>query len=216
MSKLLSLKKRNNYWNNRFKKGPIYGTRPSRAIEEIINEIQSSKKILVIGGGYGRNAFPLATDDRFVVVSDISLKAVNLGTSLYPKLVFMVSDVVDLPLREESFDVVIALYILNLFLPREINTIFKKITTILNPKGLFCANFLSIDDAEFGIGREIQTNTFLHPDGQLVHFFTEEEVRKMFKYHNFKLKKLMKIDEKRCIKGRELRSRSLLTISTKY
>ena len=62
VNKITSIKSRNRYWDKRYLKGEIYLRSPSKIIKNSYNLLKKykQKKILVIGGGYGRNAAFLA------------------------------------------------------------------------------------------------------------------------------------------------------------
>ena len=193
--KIPSLNSRNIYWDERFKEGLIYGTKPSKVVRLIVPYIKSSSRILIIGGGYGRNAAYLAKHGFNVLNTDVSKKAINLGRKIYKNvknLRFEIEDVFNLKIKKESFDAVIAIYYLSLFTSDEVDKIFKNIREIIKNDGKFCANFLSLDDEEYGHGKEIKPNTFLYEDGQLVKFYTKEEIRNLFKKHKFKIDKIIK------------------------
>jgi cyclopropane fatty-acyl-phospholipid synthase-like methyltransferase len=211
-----SIKFRNIYWDTRFEKGFIYGTRPSKAVKFIFNYIKNEKSLLILGGGYGRNAVWFAKKGFNVLNTDISNNAINLGKNRYRKfqnLKFKRLDVSKNFNFKNSFDAIIALYCLNLFTSQELLSIMKNIRKKLKRGGKFCANFLSIKDDEYGSGTKIEKNTFLYSDGQIVKFFTKREIVDLFKKYNFKIDKIINIKEKRKIKTKRLTSHSYLVLS---
>jgi len=217
--KIPSLKARSTYWDRRFEKGEIYGTKPSKAAKLIMKDAKPLARILVVGGGYGRNAAYLAKHKHEVLSTDSSKRAIAMGRRLYgyrKNLRFKRWDICGATdFEKKPFDAVVAIYCLSLFTRAELNKIFKKIRQLIQRGGKFYANFLALDDGEYGQGKEIMQHTFLHEDGQLVRFFSKKEILGLFKAHNFKINRILKIGEKRRVKNQSVTSRSYLVFSKK-
>jgi len=215
--KIPSLNSRNKYWNKRFEKGEIYSLQPSSIMKSLVNYINDSKKILVIGGGYGRNAVFLSKKGFDVTSIDISHKAISIGKSVYSgvlNLKFKKMDLFDLHFREK-FSAVVAIYIMSLFTEDELLKIFKQIHNIISKGGKFCANFLSVDDDEFGMGKNLGNNLFLYNDGQLVKFYKKYEIKTLLNKHGFIIDEMLKVEEQRYIDilNKKIKSRSWLVLS---
>lgn len=217
--KISPINLRNKYWNQRFEKGEIYSLKPSNFIKKISDYLTSSKKILVVGGGYGRNAIFLSKKGFEVTNIDISQKAISIGKRIYDKisnLKFKKMNLFNLQFKKK-FDGVVAIYILSLFTETELSEIFKQINKTLVDDGKFCANFLSIEDDEFGMGKKIGKNLFLYDDGQLVKFYRKNEIKSLFTKNGFTVNKIVKTEEKRYIDvlNKKINSKSWLVLSRK-
>ena len=210
---------RNKYWNQRFEKGEIYSLKPSSIMKNLINYLTGSKKILVVGGGYGRNAAFLSRRGFEVTSIDTSQKAISMGKTIYNKLSNLKlkkMDLLNLHFKKK-FNVVIAIYILSLFTGAELSKIFKQISNILSRNGKLCANFLSIKDDEFGAGKSIGENLFLYEDGQLVKFYRKNEIKTLFNRYGFIIDEIVKVEEQRYINilNKRISSRSWLVLGRK-
>ena len=215
--KIPSIDSRNKYWNQRFEQGEIYSIEPSNFMNKVSDYLINSKKILVVGGGYGRNAIFLSKKGFEVINTDISLKAVSIGKKIYSEmsnLKFKKMNLFDLQFRSK-FDAVVAIYVLSLFTEIELLKIFKQINNILINNGRFCANFLSTEDDEFGIGKKISRNLFLYNDGQLVKFYRKNEVKSLLVRNGFIVDEIVKTEEKRYINilNKKINSKSWLVLS---
>lgn len=216
------IKSRNRYWNKRFRKGLIYFKKPSKIIKLISPNLcnKTTNRVLIIGGGYGRNAAFLARRGFKVTSVDVSQKAISLGKELYGNLANLKlykKDILNLNFKRDSFDVVIGIYILSLFTKKELLQIFKNTRKTLMDNGLFYCNFLSTDDDEISKGIKAKKNLFVYEDGQLVKFYEESELKTLFKKSNFVIDKMAKVQETRYINifKQGLTSKSYLVFSRK-
>ena len=118
---------------------------------------------------------------------DSSLNAINIGKSKYKldNLKFILANALDVKFNEK-FDAGISLYFLSLFEKEEAKKIIKNMLGSLKGSGDLVVNFLSIHDDEYGTGKKIKENTFLHEDGPLIRFYSKKEIENLFLELNLK------------------------------
>lgn len=201
---------RNKYWNERFQ-NTIYGVKSINFIDEVIKTL-SMKSVLVFGGGYGRNSTVIAKHGFDVVNVDSSYNAAKIGKETYDNLEYIVGDVFTMKFSQK-FDNVVSIYLISLFKENEAKRIIKNMHECLIDNGNYIVNFLALEDDEYGLGKEVEGNTFLHKDGQIIRFYSEEDIKKMYSGFGLKIDKITKVNETRNIKGKEITSTSYLVCS---
>lgn len=218
MAKIIpDIQSRNKYWNKRFLKGTIYTEKPSKTVKLLLPYLKGSKKVLVVGGGYGRNAAYLAKNGFWVLSTDVSQNAINIGEKIYnfPNLKFEKKNITKLNYGRNKFDAVVAIYILSIFTKQELDRILKDVKNILKPYGKFCCNFLSINDDEYSLGIKIDKNLRLcdHKQ-QIVKFYSKSQIETIFKKYDFTIDKIIKVGETRFIDilNKKVVSRSWLVL----
>lgn len=200
--KIPSINSRNKYWDKRFERGAIYGENPSAIIKKMLKYLKGPK-VLVAGGGYGRNSAFLADKGFNIVNFDISKNALNLGKNVYKdrkNLKFLKGDITVANKLRNGFDSIICLYILSLLNDKEVEKAINNFKNILVPNGKLICNFLSNKDAEYGLGRQIGKNKFVLDNGeQFCKFYTKKEAVKLLKSLKFKIIDIFEEKEKRFI-----------------
>ena len=194
---------------------------PSKIIKNSYNLLKKykQKKILVIGGGYGRNAAFLAKRGFVITNSDVSANALSLGKRIYKQvnnLRFKKDDILRTKNTKSSFDAIFALYLLSLFTNQEVQVALKNIRKILRSNGILICNFLSTTDDEYSLGEKVNNDQFLHDNQQqLVHFYTKSKVRKLLIKSKFSIDKIYAVSESRYINtlGKKVTSRSMVVVA---
>ncbi|MGP4061154.1 hypothetical protein [Halobacillus sp. H74] len=77
---------------------------------------------------------------------------------------------------KENFDAIYLSNVLHLFLKDERTLLMNQMNKLLKQEGLMIFTCISTEDHKnFGVGEEIEENTFLH-DGKSLHFYDEKEI----------------------------------------
>jgi len=219
--KIPALNRRNAYWNKRFTEGAIYTKKPSKAIILSWKYLVGSEKILVIGGGYGRNASFLAKKGFQLTNTDISSNAIKLGRKIYTStdnLKFKKYDILKAGKEKQYYDAAVCIYLLSLFTKKEVHSTLKNIKDMLKPDGKIICNFLSTDDDELRLAIEnnnlIAENTILIDKNQLIKFYTKKQIKSVLEENNITIDKIIKIEESRYINilKKKITSRSWLVL----
>jgi 2-polyprenyl-3-methyl-5-hydroxy-6-metoxy-1,4-benzoquinol methylase len=177
----------NSYWNARYTSGRIWGDDAcaSAFLAGDWFRRQRGMDILVPGCGYGRNSLCFASQGFRVTAYDVSDTAIKLAEEQSREklldIEYIVGDIFDDNiLTGRTFESIYLSNVLHLFLAEDRKRLIERMTLMLKPKGLFTFSCISIFDTNnYGIGPEIEPNTFEKHEGKPLHFFSEEEIRQI-------------------------------------
>jgi ubiquinone/menaquinone biosynthesis C-methylase UbiE len=144
----------------------FYGTRRrpwAGAVE--LPEIRPGSLVLETGCGGGRLLVPLGTHRPGVTVVGIDL---------------VQADVASLPFREGTFDIVLCRHVLGHLAEAGRRAAASEMLRVLKAGGLLLFEGFSTGDARFGKGQEVEPATFARGDGIWHHYFTSDEVGRLF------------------------------------
>ena len=178
----------NTYWNARYQDGRLWGDDavPSANMASDWFRKYHVTKVLVPGCGYGRNSLWLAKQGFQVTAFDVSDVAIQLAIEQANqqglKINYFVGDLFDPELlKNMQFDGVYLSNVLHLFLADQRQRLWDRIHALLKPGGMLVLTCISVyDQNNYGIGREVEQNTFEKHEGKPLHFYTEEEVLRIF------------------------------------
>ncbi len=177
------------YWDMHYKeKGKIYGEHPSyfaKNIFTLISNNNGNAKLLELACGYGRNSILFAQNGLQVIGVDMSLHGLEIGENDRRKsnlgnIQFVQQDILEMN-NSDEFNVVFSNFIFHLFYEDERESLYQKSYQLICKGGIFVNSFLSIDDSDYGIGKEIEMNTFIKKEEpeKPQHFFSKEEVEEL-------------------------------------
>jgi SAM-dependent methyltransferase len=173
------------YWNERYQGGRIWGDIqcPSAMLAKEHFKRHNVQSVLVPGCGYGRNSLYFAQQGFEVVAFDISDLAIEHAVEQakihsVENLQYIVGDLFNpLFLGRKQFDGIYLSNVIHLFLKNERDALLDIVTSLLKPKGILTFSCISIYDTNnYGIGDEIEPNTFMKHEGKPLHFFNDEEI----------------------------------------
>lgn len=175
------------YWNGRYDSGRIWGDVPCpsafMASEHFLRA--NAMDVLVPGCGYGRNSLFFAEQGFKVTAFDVSDVAVGLAMEQAREhsvnIEYMVGDIFDEALLAgRQFEGVYLSNVLHLYLAPEREKLIQRFISLLRPKGIFAFSCISVfDTSNYGIGPEIEPNTFEKHKDKPLHFFDEAEIQTM-------------------------------------
>jgi SAM-dependent methyltransferase len=136
--------------------------------------------VLHPGCGCGRYGRHLARAGFLVTAFDLTTVAVRAAASRNAvpdaTIRYLVGDP-SLPSRDiGQYDGLFAPNILHLFLTPDRHRLLRMLGRHLRLGGLAVITALSVNDARYGQGREVEHNTFEILPGQYIHFYSEEEL----------------------------------------
>jgi len=142
-------------------------------------------EVLELGCGDGKTLGGLLGSGRFVVATDHSTRAIEacdkrFGPQL--KLNLVVSDVCALPFATRSFDAVVASHILEHLMSDDRAKTAAECRRILRPSGRAFVRVFSVHDMRCGKGKEVERNTFIRGSSITYHYFSEVELRSLFRH----------------------------------
>jgi SAM-dependent methyltransferase len=170
-----------NYWDlqpyeskkwqeNRYKRfGFVWGDEPgptAKMAAQLFEE-KGCKNILVVGCGYGRECVYFYEKGFKVTGIDLSEEGIKLAKhwSQEKKLNidFYVDSVLDMKHPNDGYDAVFSHKVFHQFRYKDRKKMIEECHQVLKDNGILFLSDLSVHDAEFGIGVEIERNMFERP-----------------------------------------------------
>jgi SAM-dependent methyltransferase len=144
--------------------------------------------VLDLGCGNGRHALYFARQGINASGIDVSPKAIEWAKEWAQRenleADFRVGDITKLPYQDHSFDVVVSHGVLDHVRPEIAKAAAREVRRVLKPGGLFYCDLRSSEDFEFGVGQEVEPNTFMvdhgFEQGLVQHFFTKADLDSVF------------------------------------
>jgi SAM-dependent methyltransferase len=183
------LDQQSQYWENNFLSKPeMFGLDPSEAAINTLKTFKEEniKKIVELGAGLGRDTLFFAKNSINVEVLDYSptaIKIINkkaLGAKLSNFISAKIFDVrKKLPFKDNSIEACFShmLYCMALS-TAELKYLNNEICRILKPGGMNVYTVRHTEDGDYKNGIHIGEDIYEN-DGFIVHFFSEEKVRKI-------------------------------------
>lgn len=142
------------------------------------------KRVLEIGVGNGKTLISiLRQKPKSVFAIDISEEAVNLCKKQFKNknLIIKKADILNIPLEQNSFDIVVCYYVLNNLLKKDRKKAVSQIFKALKTRGFILFEDFAINDFRYNKApRKIEDNTLIKKSGLIQHFFEEKEIRHLF------------------------------------
>jgi SAM-dependent methyltransferase len=140
-------------------------------------------RVLELGCGNGKTFAALLRNGWDAVALDFSKTAVKTARSqitLDQSGDCIVADARSIPFRAASFDAVFSWHILGHLTGQDRIQVAERIGSLLKPGGIVLFSEFSRDDFRCNKGTLLEEGTFLRGNSISTHYFTEDEVRKLF------------------------------------
>lgn len=177
------------FWNSRFRdERMIWGQTPSCTVASALaafSRKENIKRLLIPGGGYGRNAKEFCRAGFDVTCIEISKEAVGLAKFYNPEAEHYLASFLDFFLNPASYDAIYCYNVLHLFCRHQRALFMEKCYNALRSGGLAFFVVFSEQENSFGKGRCVEENTFESKPGRAVHYFSEEDL--IAQFHMFRL-----------------------------
>ncbi len=177
-------------WNAIYKKKGYYRTKPYPPVINFLSKARdTSKKILDLGCGSGRNLIYIGKKGFSVTGIENSNEAVILATNWVKKeklnnATIMRGDFKKINYASNSFDMVICIHAIYHGKLEDIEKSLYEIKRVMKKGGLLLITFLSIKDEKFGKGKKVEKNSYQTNStiekGVVHHFSDKAEILRLF------------------------------------
>lgn len=172
------------FWESSFReKQEMWGMEPADAALVALELFKhnGSKKILIPGFGYGRNAKLFLDNGLDVTGIEISETAIRLAKKHYGNNFNIHHGSVDsMPFDSALYDGIFCYALLHLLDAQKRSNLIKKCYEQLAPNGLMMFLTISKLDARYGNGTEIHKDTFETTYGVTLFFYDEKSAEREF------------------------------------
>jgi SAM-dependent methyltransferase len=145
-------------------------------------------RVLDLGCGNGRHAIYFAREGIRASGIDVSTQAIEWARDWANRegldIDFRVAGIEELPYEDGTFDAVVSHGVLDHVPMKTARKAAEEVKRVLRPGGLFYCDLRCADDFEYGVGEQVEPNTFVvnagYEKGLVQHFFTAEDTRLLF------------------------------------
>ena len=173
------------FWEERYKKKQFeWGEKPSNLVSELQERIPKGGTILDVACGYGRDAIFLARRGYRVFGMDLSELAIKKAHAWARQenlqIDFKQGELINCRYPDNFFDGVTMFNTLHLLREPKREEIVSEIHRILKPGGRGLFAFFSSKENGFGVGKEVEKNSFIRGNSRMRHYFTREDIQQLF------------------------------------
>jgi len=151
-------------------------------------KLKKRAKVLDLCCGKGADSIFFHNKEMNVTALDYSSEAIKQFNDIQKRYeIFLTSMVMDIseefPYENESFDFVYSRLGLHYFTDKVTRKVISEIKRVLKSEGLLMFQVKSINDKEYGKGKEIEKDMF-DEDGYIRHFFSKEYAESLLEGFN--------------------------------
>lgn len=165
-----------------------------KTVEEAAQYFKEHKaqKVLDLGCGMGRHSLYLSKQGFDVTSCDISRKGLEVTKKKANKAGFNIDttccDMRELPFKDNTFDAILCVWVSGHGNLQDMKKHACEMLRVVKPNGIIFVDYPSRDDERYGIGTEIEANTFLDnmPGEEKIphHYCDEAEIIVTYKGHD--------------------------------
>lgn len=188
------------FWESAFSSNDkMWGENPTDNAKHVLELFQKNKfrSLLVPGFGYGRNAKVFYDSGFDVTGIEISKTAIDRARKYFGNEVTIHHGAVsNMPFDAACFDGIYCYSLIHLLDKVDRPKLIENCFTQLNPNGLMVFVALSTNDTRFGVGHEVEKNTYYSPNGLNLYFYDEAALEEAFgNYNIIQLKEINETEE---------------------
>ena len=165
----------------------MWGEKPTDNAYDVLELMQKRniKNVLIPGFGYGRNAKVMYDQGVAVTGIEISKSAIERARKYFKSSVNIYhGSVANMPYDDKKYQAVYCYSLLHLLDISERQKLIHDCYAQLETGGVMVFVALSTSDTRFGVGQEIEKNTFHSPQGLNLYFYDEKMIREAFGPYN--------------------------------
>lgn len=172
----------------------IQGEVQSEVLQVVKNAAQlfcekGYNKIMDLGCGTGRHTIYLAEHGFTVYATDISETGLEITRAKARSLsieniTFKQHDMADIPFGDNEFDAILCIWTTGHGLFADVKRNVDEMNRVIKPGGMVFVDYVSIDDETYGLGREVEANTFIgsRPGEEDIphHYSSKDEIYELY------------------------------------
>jgi SAM-dependent methyltransferase len=178
------------YWDEIWSNHPLRSANSFARRTYRLIEARNLRTLLDLGSADGRDSLYFHKKGLQVTAADHSETAIRKLRERNPDINCLLTDIRDLNLRENSFDVVYTYLSLHYFDDETTRRIFDNLHGIMKKGGLFLAKVKSVDDRLFGKGERVGEN--MYRTGHTRHFFSREYMLELLERYRYEVIRVRK------------------------
>lgn len=176
------------FWESAFKNNErMWGEQPtdnSRTVLELL-QLRNIRNVLIPGFGYGRNAKVFYDEGFDVTGIEISQTAIERAQKYFrDDVTIHHGSVTDMPFDTAQYKSIYCYSLIHLLNQAERKKLIQDCYSQLKYNGILVFVALSINDKRFGLGEELEKNTFHSPQGLNLYFYEEASIKNEFGNYN--------------------------------
>jgi SAM-dependent methyltransferase len=146
--------------------------------------LPGNSRVLELGCGNGKNLPGMMEKGWNITAMDYSLTALQLCRPVVGnagRVNLVAGDAVYLPFRDSVFDVVFSLHVTGHLTGTGRARCAREVLRVLRPGGQIVFRDFGVEDFRYGMGEMTEPGTFRRGTGSFTHYFTEDEVTRLFR-----------------------------------
>ncbi|MDR3595638.1 MerR family transcriptional regulator [Clostridium sp.] len=165
-----------------------------KTVEEAVKYFKENrvKRVLDLGCGMGRHSLYLLQQGFDVTACDISRKGLEVTKKKASKAGFKIDitccDMRELPFKDNMFDAILCVWVSGHGNLQDMKKHASEMLRVVKSNGIIFVDYPSKEDERYGIGIEIEENTFLENmpgEEKIPHYYCDEnEIEDTYKEHN--------------------------------
>lgn len=176
------------FWESAFQSNErMWGEKPTDNAKTVLELFQKNKikSILIPGFGYGRNARVFYDEGIHVTGIEISKTAIERARKYFgSEVTIHHGSVSEMPFDKIQYESIYCYSLIHLLNKAERAKIIDDCYSQLKDKGLMIFVALSVNDKRYGLGEELEKNTFHSPQGLNLFFYNKESIKDEFGNYN--------------------------------
>jgi len=138
-----------------------FGVKPNKKVEELAKLLPQNANILDIGCGVGGNSIFLSKKGFNVTAIDIDEESIRQIKEKCPKINAVNQDILNFNFRENEYDLISAINVLNFFKKEDAEKIIKNMIKSLKDNGLIYIQAFSVNEQCKGFSCLFNKNDFV-------------------------------------------------------
>lgn len=176
------------FWESAFKNNErMWGENPTDNARTVLELMQKHniRSVLIPGFGYGRNAKVFYDKGFDVTGIEISKTAIERARKHFGNEVTIhYGSVTDMPFDEIQYQSIYCYSLIHLLNQTDRIRLIDNCYSQLKNNGIMIFVALSINDKRFGLGEQLEKNTFHSPQGLNLYFYDEASIKDEFGNYN--------------------------------